>query len=319
MIWIIKLSISIGILGYIFLEVPVQAIFSSLSGVSIGPIFLAIPFILLVALVSAAQLKIFIENHQINLTLGQILKIDFATQFYNLFLPGYLAGGVIRWFKLSENNKKKAEVFAAIVLNRITNMLTLGIFGLIFWKFDKNLFPNNLYGLFFIILFSGLLILYFFIFSPRISCCVYQYFQDHRLPLVPRRINRGVAKIIRAAIEYQRLSLKEHVYIFSYSFLCHLFGAVIFLHLARALGILIPFISFCWIRSLLAVVMLLPISISGFGVREGSLIFLLKHFQIDPVDSVAFSFLVFGRTLAMGLIGGILEGKELFWPRTRMN
>jgi len=61
--WIIKLSISIGILGYIFREVPVQAIFSSLSGVSIGPIFLVLPIILLAGLVSAAQLKIFIENH----------------------------------------------------------------------------------------------------------------------------------------------------------------------------------------------------------------------------------------------------------------
>jgi glycosyltransferase 2 family protein len=56
---------------------------------------------------------------------------------------------------------------------------------------------------------------------------------------------------------------------------------------------------------------MIPISISGLGVREGSLILLLKPYGIGNDDAVAFSFFIFTITVVMiGVIGGLFEGRR---------
>ena len=68
-----------------------------------------------------------------------------------------------------------------------------------------------------------------------------------------------------------------------------------------------PFNSIGWIRAVVQAVTNLPISISGFGLREGGLILLLEPFGVAGATAVALSFLMFGRGLLLGAIGAALE------------
>ena len=56
-----------------------------------------------------------------------------------------------------------------------------------------------------------------------------------------------------------------------------------------------------------AVVLNLPISISGLGVRVGGLIILLDPFRLTDAAAVALSFLLLGRSLLLGVLGALLE------------
>ena len=68
-----------------------------------------------------------------------------------------------------------------------------------------------------------------------------------------------------------------------------------------------------WVQTIIIIVNTIPISISGIGVREGGLIFLLKPYGVSGAEAVALSFLVFARNVAISLIGGVLRSGN-FYP-----
>jgi hypothetical protein len=66
-----------------------------------------------------------------------------------------------------------------------------------------------------------------------------------------------------------------------------------------------------WIVPLVHLIQWVPASVSGLGLREGVLVLLLPRYGVPPADALAFSILIFGYTVLLGLSGGILELKEL--------
>ncbi|GJL54892.1 MAG: hypothetical protein NPIRA02_20240 [Nitrospirales bacterium] len=306
-LWVGKLLLTILILAYIFSMTPFPAIATAFKGLDLTAVLYLIPIILLSFFVAASQLKVFTDNHRMHVSLMKIVGINFSTEFYNLFLPGFLAGGAIRWHKLSQDNHKRAEAFAALILNRVVNTLTLAVFGLMCWMIDRPSVANEYYGLLLGTLAAGFLSLYAFLFSPYVSA-LFTFLSQHAVvQSFPTCIVRGLSRLIQAAMEYQRLSFREHCVIVFLSGLWHVLLGLFFLLLARLIGIDLSFESLGWIRAILGFLLMLPISISGFGVREGAIILLFGHFGIVPATAVAFSFLVFARTLFLGLVGAFIE------------
>jgi uncharacterized membrane protein YbhN (UPF0104 family) len=91
-----------------------------------------------------------------------------------------------------------------------------------------------------------------------------------------------------------------------WSFLVQAGGAVSVAVSARALGIEQPLSVWFSVVPLVALAMVLPISIGGFGVRENATAFLLAE-QGVAVDRAVGVALLWGLTqIVIGLIGGVL-------------
>ena len=58
-------------------------------------------------------------------------------------------------------------------------------------------------------------------------------------------------------------------------------------------------------------VLSLPVTISGFGVREGGWVYFLGLYGIAPAEAFALSLLTFVRTLLQAVVGFALEIKIL--------
>ena len=82
-----------------------------------------------------------------------------------------------------------------------------------------------------------------------------------------------------------------------------------------ALDVNLSFLTIGWIRVVLHAIMSLPISLSGIGVREGSLVLLLHEYGVSGADAVALAFLLFIINLAQNSLGGIFELKNMIWPK----
>ena len=251
-LWAFKLSVTILILTYIVTNIPISSIFTAFESLEVVTIFLIVPVILLSTIISALQLKVFTDNPHMYVSFSRMFGINFSTEFYNLFLPSYLADSAIRWHKLSKDNKKSTEALAAIIPNR-TVLLS-------------------------------------------------------NFRLVPASLLRGLSKLLYAAIEYQKLSLRKHSVIFMLSCFWQILGGMFLVLLARSIDFEIHFERLGWIRSILGLLLLFPVSISEFSVREGGLTFLFAYVGI--ATAMAFSFLIFTRTLLLGPIGALLEVKE---------
>ena len=308
---VLRLSIAFGILYYFLSKIPLSEIMASIISAKVNYVIIAFIISILSQFILAYRLKFLTDRQEISLSTFQLLEINLTTVFYGLFLPGgNLTGGAIRFYKLSRPSNKRVEALASIAFDRIAATIALCVIGVLFWLFD--LPPDSGYiGLGMIIALGGLLILYIFLFYKKIMFSLPRYFELTNLPLFSKKLN----DLFISLNQYKNLSLSSLFFIFMLSIITQLLGILIYFLLAMSLGIDISLITIGWIRSAVIVMTMLPISLSGLGVREGVLLFLLKPYGILGEETLALSFLVFGATLLLiGAIGGLLEGRKLFLP-----
>jgi uncharacterized protein (TIRG00374 family) len=77
--------------------------------------------------------------------------------------------------------------------------------------------------------------------------------------------------------------------------------------LARALQIDLPFSVFLAVMPLVYVITVLPISLGGLGVREGTLSYLLTRVGIALPDAILLAFVIYLNQLFVGSIGGVIQ------------
>ena len=228
-----------------------------------------------------------------------------AAAAYPDALPGQLATGVIRWLRLTRIEDRKAEILGAILFSRFLHLAGLSLLGGIFLLLD-------LAGRGREAAIGAMLLLGIALSAGALLLLVTR--RAHRLPL--RRDGR-VWRLILTIMSFRDLSHRQLVRAILLSLAENLAATVVVYLLALAIGIAVPLVSLGWIRAAVQLVVFLPISISGLGVREGSLILALEPYGVSGVDAVALSLLIFGINLLIGLIGGGLELRRFLPPIRR--
>ena len=94
----------------------------------------------------------------------------------------------------------------------------------------------------------------------------------------------------------------------------NLAATVVIYLLALSVDVTVPFISLGWIRAVVQLLVFLPISIAGLGVREGGLMLALEPYGVSGTNAVALSLLVFAIGILVGAIGGALEVRRQLSP-----
>ena len=314
---ILKILVSMVIILYLLHSIPLSKILEPLSSAKIYYLLTVLLIIMpSIVYLSAIQMEILTKKQRLPIKRITIMQINLATGFYNLFLPGYLSGGAIRWYKLSAVVGKPTKALTSIVYNRLFNTLTTIFMGLLFWMLDAKARSNYFIGGSLLILFLGFLLLYLLGFSNRIF--QFSDFLIKRSSFFPEFIKNKLAKLLDAANDFRDLSMQDLFYFLLLSFVCHVLGIFVFYLLAVSIDIDISFINLGWIRSVLLLVLLLPISFSGIGVRDGSLIVLLNQYSVLPEKAIALSLLLFARTVFIGLVGGVLEAIQIFFSKRRI-
>ena len=92
------------------------------------------------------------------------------------------------------------------------------------------------------------------------------------------------------------------------SLLAHLIGTAGYWLLALSLGMELSLMAIGWIRAGMMLATLLPVSISGLGVREAASLVLLSYYNVPADAAIAYSLIVFMTSiLFIGLLGGLAE------------
>lgn len=306
--WMIKIGVSLGILIYLFRAIPIQEVAAALGLAKWEYVGLALAIGLVARYLAAYRMKILAEAQGIALSLWEIQGINFSTSFYGLFLPGYLAGGAIRWYKFSQGGNNASGALAAIVVNRLAQTTGIAVFGLAAWLLDgsarQQLIVGGLFaGTVLVSVAAGILV-----FGRSGSAVL-----GHVVEWIPgARLRRPVEKIQEAARQFGGLSAQALGRVWAATFVGEVLGLAGFYFFAQAVGIALPIVVIGWIRSLILLATMLPISISGLGVREGALIYFLAPYGIEPARALAFSVLLIARHLSVGAIGGLIEARQWF-------
>ena len=312
LILVFKIAVTIAILAFIFSKIPIDDVWLSLKQANRA--YLCVSFLILIGMryVMAYRIKILTNVHKMKISLQQFFEISLMTNFYGFFLPGTLAGGAVRWHKISKVDNKPAESLTAIVYDRLISTLGCIMVGTIFWLCERQVQTNQGMGLFLFATLIALVACYVLAFNGKVASLLIKI--NDVMAFIPEFVRDKIKKILVSSMEYRTISERKHIEIFIVSIMYDFFGILTMYLFSLSLDLPLTFIHLGWIRSIVLMLSMFPISFSGIGVREGSMIFLLQAYGIEPADAIALSLLILSGTIVLALCGGLIELKNLFVP-----
>jgi len=305
--WICKLAITVGILAYIFGKIPGSEVIGSIASADPWYILAAFSITGIIRILEACQMKILTDHQRLSLSLSDIVGIGFASSFYSLFLPGFLSGGAIRWYRFSRPENKPFEALASITFWGLADTFLMVLIGTVLLALDISGGAYARFLPYMVVVLSGFLGAFLLIFHKFTSIHLGENMEIGRGEGVLAAAKKGIRNMFRSIVQFRDLPRRSFFRMAGLSLAAHALGVLIFFLFALSLELDLTVMTLGWIRSFIRIVTMLPVSISGFGVREGTLIIVLGSFGVAPAQAISFSLLLFSRVLLVGLVGGILE------------
>jgi uncharacterized protein (TIRG00374 family) len=220
----------------------------------------------------------------------------------------------MRWNRVVPQGKS-AEGLAVLAVNRILDVILAIGFG-IFWAIgtisDAAIHPIGLvvYFIIFVLIVWGTLR------SSRLVALWAQKKKTTASNTTKAWIYKGIEKLFHSLSLYSSLSGSEISIVLVTALFTELLAIIAHLITATSIGIRISFVDLGWIRALVFLAALTPLTLpGGFGIREVSMAVILSSFGIETEKAAAYSILLYARTLIIALIGG---GIELFFNLTKL-
>ncbi|MFH1067398.1 MAG: lysylphosphatidylglycerol synthase transmembrane domain-containing protein [bacterium] len=263
----------------------------------------------------AARWQTLLKIQAITLSFKPVVALTFIGQFFNIFLPGSVGGDVIKIFYiLKYAPHRKARAALSIVMDRFFGICVLLTLAAATLPWQLRLMEQNqemravmwtLVGTLaalaaFILLLAALP----FHRSPPALRALW-----HRVP------KREILESLVAGFRQHGKSPRLTLIALGYCLAVHLLGFSMSYCLARGLHLHASFFQMMVILAIVYMLMALPISINGHGVREfgaAQMFALYGLISVNPVTgagqepAVVFGLLLFGVNLVWGLVGGVV-------------
>lgn len=306
----VKLALAFGLLAYIATAVPVDALAARFKGMAPGWFALAFALYIASHFLGAYTLYLLLRPQAMALSVLRVFRVNLAAHFYGLFVPGgALAGGAIRWYRLGYSTRKMPEVLAALVTSRVLEIVSLGCLALAGWLVDPAPAAGAAVGTALGALLVGSLVVYALLSNRSLALRLTALLR--RLVTSRRVLRRAGLRFLAAVRDHGKLGAPRHAGLLALSLMRQVVGGGAVYALALGLGLDITLAAVIWVRSLVAVLTMLPVSFAGLGVREAGFILLLVPYGVEPAGALALSLSVFGLAILMATIGGLIELRHL--------
>ena len=305
---ILRIGAAITIAAYLFQKVSVAKVGALIGQADFAWVSAAFVLGLLEQVAVAIRLQIITDAYAMSLSTFEVFDANLATRFYGLFLPGgTVTATAIRLFKLVRRNNKYGSAVVAIALDRwMTTLVMVGL-GLFFGFLVRN--PMRSRWFLIMAITSATMAL------PFIGLITLRSRRARRQKFVASNLKSDYLPSIADSLS--RIPASNWVLIVSWSMLAHMIGTAQYVALAQSVNVGLGMATAGWVRSVVLLVALIPISISGLGIRDGVVLLLLPAYGVLPESAVAFSLLVFAVShVALGLIGGVLQAIPYCRQRT---
>ena len=237
--------------------------------------------------------KLMVKNSEINF--GTVLGSSLIGYFYNLVLPSSIGGDFVKGIYLSNRTISKSSGIFLSFIDRVAGLYgfaVLGLLGITLVLIEKLSLP-----------FSLLLVTLIFIFiSLGISIAI---LLSESLVGIARKI-----KLLKFLSFFEEIDFSQKKIFFvlaTVSVFFQIINVITYIVAAKSIGISLPFEYFYVLIPLLSLVLTLPITISGIGLREVSAVALFYGLGVPNEKIVAMTTIIFSQFIIIGLAGGILQ------------
>lgn len=304
----LRYLLAVVLLAGIAFAVPVHEIWNALKTSRPMPLIAALAILLAGRLLATVRTKTLTDGQDLSLSTARLFEISCASTFYGLALPGGFSGGIVRWYRLSQPNGNRSGALAAVASERAVDFLVLALVGILCWAVDAapDRPPVVAWGL----SAAGTicLLVTLFAFTGLGGWAETKILRiAQRMKFLPEAVVGSITRIAAAFVLYRAMGRNKLMLLFGVSLLFHALVTVSQYLMIVSLGLGVSPISIGWVRAFTVFMTAVPVTPSGLGVREVSLVMLLLPIGVSAAQAIAFSLLQFAGLLLIALIGALFD------------
>lgn len=288
---IVRLVVGLGLLAFIFSRVD-------LSGLSVGSVenvaagLLAATAVILVNQpFSALRWKLILAGEEVSL--GYLCRLYLVGIFFSTFLPTSVGGDAVRTVAAAQAMEKSGVAVSSVVLDRMLGLAAMGFYLLL----GALLMPELLRGIVSETDWAG----QWWMWAAAVPMVLAGMYLLSRNDRIREGLRQAAGMLERLKEAPGRLAGAVAL-----SFLVQGLYIVSWIALAVAVGFDLPLELFLVAVPVVSLGAMLPVTLSGVGIREGLWLILLAQFDLVQANVVAFSLLFFLAFALAGGVGGIL-------------
>ncbi|MDO8427253.1 MAG: lysylphosphatidylglycerol synthase transmembrane domain-containing protein, partial [Deltaproteobacteria bacterium] len=241
-----------------------------------------------------------ILKKDINIPYLRLLSIYFVGMFFNNFLPTMVGGDLVKGYYLYKQTKKGDVALASIFMDRYSGFAALMVITAIALIPGYALIKGTGLPAFFVLLIGGFLAISLVIWVGFL----HRWAMEIMAKIHFYGINKKIDTFYKALMSY-----KAHYGILVKIFICSLFvqvGVIVgYYVLGRGIGVTVPIAYYFLFIPLVNAVAMLPVSLSGLGLREGAFVFLFTRVGANQEQALTISLMWFVIAALVSVIGGI--------------
>jgi uncharacterized protein (TIRG00374 family) len=298
---IVKVLISLTLIVFVLTRTDLRKLWFTLLDMKIYYFILANVLNLVRVFISAYRWKILLTVKKITVGMNSLSTIYFIGIFFNMFLPTALGGDAARIYYLWKVTGEKMESTSSVVMERIIGFFVLGVIclGACFVIFDKlgDFRQKTLILIVTIVYLLGIIALFNSRLMQRLLIIT-----DH-IPF--EKVGKNIRDFYASLHDFLR---RKDIIMQSLilSLFYQVFWIVGVMFIAIGIGIEIDPVNYFVFLPIVMVVTMIPVSVSGIGVREGSFIMLFGLAGVRPAPALLLAFLAFSMAVILGILGGIV-------------
>ena len=296
-----KVVVSILLFGWLFRRVQWAQIGPALHNAD--PRWVAASAAVLIAshLLASYQWERLLSAAGIEIPFWKVTTYYFVGQFFNNFLPANVGGDFMRTLDATRTGSTRANALSTVILDRLIGTVALGGVAVVSTlpAIDRYHLAAAYAGV--VVFFVGSVVMLRAMLEPRVLAALERMLARIGLS----RLSPSLDRLSGSLVEFRnrkRLLLE----LLSVALVVQIMRIGVHILFARALGLHVQAAYFFLFVPLLAVIVSLPISLNGIGVREGAGILLFGMVGLNRASAFALQFGTYLVAVGVSLIGGIV-------------
>ncbi len=302
---ILKIVISIALIYWIVRGIDLQKLQAVMAGARVGWLFVALAFALAGVLARVKRWHVLLASLGVRVPFGELTQIYFVGFLFNNLLPSGLGGDAIRIMELNRHSDRAGDAVTSVLVDRMVGLFGSLSLALVALVFRWNAVPLQIAVTALVAVF-GIAVTAFLL----IDATVYNALRKIALFRTVTDV-KFVSGLFRSFQDYNLRTLAR-----AYGFSLLLSAALIGMNfsIGTALGANIALEHYLVFVPLASIVLILPISFAGLGVRESAYVYLFGQVGVAQEVALSLSLLVY---FIGNAIPGLLGGAVYLWRGAR--
>lgn len=298
---VLKIFISVILTVFIFSKIDLSEFFRALVGANLIIFIISFVSLIFQQCIISYTWYIVVKAQKNEVSLRKIIRIHFIGNYFGMFMPTSIGMDLIRAYSLSKHLAKGVDAASSMFVIRVIGFLVLFLMALVVCMFRWHLLEDRsivwVIVLATVAFISGVVVM----FIPPMRLLLYRLLPVLRVRRVKEKLESFYLSTM--AISSAKALLTKIVII---SFIMQGIGIINFYLVGKSLHIPLPLAYYFLYLPIIQVIVMIPISIAGIGVRESTFVYFFSQIGVTQAEALSLSLLVFSQAVGIALIGGML-------------